>query len=449
VQEFFGSVWWLIVSLGVLVTFHEFGHYWVARRFGVKVLRFSVGFGKALWKRTAKDGTEYVIAAIPLGGYVKMLDEREDDVPPELLPQAFNRKPVWQRFLIVAAGPVFNLILCIGLLWAMFVIGKSDFAPVVGEVSGIAAESGLRPNDRIIAFEGEPVATWTDALSETLIAAIDRRAVKLTVEREGSDAQIVTLDLSRLPEDFDQARAFEAMGLEPRHWTPEPVIGEVTPGAPAELAGLQAGDRILAIGSTPIGGFRDIAGALKAQAAEGQPLAVRVQRKGGGEETVSVVPVWTAQGAKQPRWMLGIGDPSERALLRYGPIDAIGAAFAETGALTSRTVGLLRRMLTGQASLENISGPITIAQVANTTAGIGADWFLSFLAMLSLSLCIMNLLPVPILDGGHLLYFLVEMIKGSPVSERVMVAGQYVGLALLAGLMGLAFYNDIARLVSS
>lgn len=448
-QEFFGSVWWLIVSLGVLVTFHEFGHYWVARRFGVKVLRFSVGFGKALWKRTAKDGTEYVIAAIPLGGYVKMLDEREDEVAPEFAHQAFNRKPVGQRFAIVAAGPAFNLILCIGLLWAMFVIGKSDFAPVVGEVSGIAAESGLRPNDRIVAFEGEPVGTWTDALSETLIAAIDRRAVKLTIEREGSDPQVVTLDLTRLPENFDQSRAFAEMGLEPRHWTPEPIIGEVTPGAPAERAGLKPGDRVLAIGPTLVAGFGDIAGAVKAQAAEGQPLPVRVLRKGGGEETVSVVPVWTAQGAKQPRWMLGIGDSSERALLRYGPIDAIGAALRETVSLTSRTLGLLRRMLTGDASLENISGPITIAQVANTTAGIGADWFLSFLAMLSLSLCIMNLLPVPILDGGHLLYFLVEMAKGSPVSERVMVAGQYVGLALLAGLMGLAFYNDIARLVSS
>jgi regulator of sigma E protease len=449
VQEFFGSVWWLVVSLGVLVTFHEFGHYWVARRFGVQVLRFSVGFGKPLWKRTAKDGTEYVIAAIPLGGYVKMLDEREDDVPPELLPHAFNRKPVWQRFAIVAAGPIFNLILCVGLLWAMFVIGKSDFAPVVGEVSGIAAESGLQPNDRIVAFDGEPVATWTDALSETLIAAIDRRAVRLTVERAGSDPRVVTLDLSRLPEDFDQSRAFSEMGLAPRHWTPEAVVGEVTPGAPAERAGLRTGDRILAIGPTAVKEFGDIAAAVKAQAAKGQALAVRLQRAGGGEETVSVVPEWSARGAKQPRWMLGIGDPSERAMLRYGPVDAVGAALAETGALASRTVGLLRRMLTGQASLENISGPITIAQVANTTAGIGPDWFLSFLAMLSLSLCIMNLLPVPILDGGHLLYFLVEMVKGSPVSERVMVAGQYLGLALLAGLMGLAFYNDIARLVSS
>jgi regulator of sigma E protease len=450
VQEFFGSIWWLVVSLGVLVTFHEFGHYWVARRCGVKVLRFSVGFGKALWKRTAKDGTEYVIAAIPLGGYVKMLDEREDHVAPELAAQAFNRKSVAQRFAIVAAGPLFNLILCVALLWAMFLIGKTDFAPVVGEVTGIAAESGLRPNDRILTLDGEPVPTWTDVLSDTLIAAIDRRPVQLTVQREGSsEPQAVTLDLSRLPADFDQSRAFAAMGLAPRHWKPEPVAGEVSEDGPAARAGLRAGDRILAIGPTAIGDFGAIAEAVKAQAHAGEPLPVRVLRADGGEETLAIVPEWSERGAKRARWILGISDASARAVLRYGPLDAVGAALRETAALTDRTVTLLLQMVTGRASLENISGPITIAQVANTTAGIGPDWFLSFLAMLSLSLCIMNLLPVPILDGGHLLYFLVEMLKGSPVSERVMVAGQYVGLGLLAGLMGLAFYNDIARLVSS
>lgn len=449
-QEFFGSVWWLIVSLGVLVTFHEFGHYWVARRCGVKVLRFSVGFGKALWSRRGKDGTEYVIAAIPLGGYVKMLDEREDEVPAELRAQAFNRKPVGQRFAIVAAGPIFNLILCIALLWAMFVIGKTDFAPVVGEVTGIAADSGLRPNDRILTLDGEPVPTWTDVLSDTLIAAIDHRPVQLTVERAGSSEPVpLTLDLARLPAGFDQSRAFAEMGLSPRHWSPEPVVGELTDGGPAQQAGLKPGDRILAIGPTPIAGFGDIADALKAQAKAGEALPVQVRHARGGEETLAIVPLWSDQGAKQARWMLGIGDATPRAVLRYGPIDAVGAALKETAALTSRTVTLLVQMVTGRASLENISGPITIAQVANTTAGIGPDWFLSFLAMLSLSLCIMNLLPVPILDGGHLLYFLVEMVKGSPVSERVMVAGQYIGLALLAGLMGLAFYNDIARLVSS
>ena len=382
-QEFFGSVWWLIVSLGVLVTFHEFGHYWVARRCGVKVLRFSVGFGKALWKRTAKDGTEYVIAAIPLGGYVKMLDEREDHVPPELARQAFNRKPVGQRFAIVAAGPIFNLILCVLLLWGMFVIGKSDFAPVVGEVSGIAAESGLRENDHILALDGEPVPTWTDVLSDTLIAAIDHRPLRLTVQRQGSsEPQELTLDLSRLPADFDQSRAFAEMGLAPRHWKREPIAGEVAADGPAERAGLQAGDRILAIGPTAIGEFDDIAEALKAQARAGESLPVRVLRA-GSEQTLSVVPEWSDREAKQARWMLGISDNSERALLRYGPIDAVGAALKETVALTDRTVTLLVQMVTGRASLENISGPITIAQVANTTAGIGPDWFLSFLAMLS------------------------------------------------------------------
>ncbi len=448
-QEFFGSVWWLIVSLGVLVTFHEFGHYWVARRCGVKVLRFSVGFGRALWKRTAKDGTEFVIAAIPLGGYVKMLDEREDDVPVTQLDQAFNRKPVGQRFAIVAAGPIFNLILCVFLLWAMFLIGKSDYAPVVGDVTGIAAESGLQPNDRIVTLDGEPVATWTNALGDIMIAAIERRPLKLEVEREGSDRRAMTLDLARLPADFDQARAFEEMGLRPRHWTPLPLVGDVREGQPAAAAGMQAGDRVLAVADTPIAAWRDITEAVKAHGRENTPIAVRVQRASGEEATLSITPILSSEGSKEPRWILGIGPSDERALLRYGPIDAIGAAFSETGAMAARTINLLKLMVTGQASLKNISGPLTIAQVANTTANIGPDWFLSFLAMLSLSLCIMNLLPVPILDGGHLLYFLVEMVKGSPVSERTMAAGQYVGLALLAGLMGLAFYNDIARLVFS
>lgn len=444
-QEFFGSVWWLIVSLGLLVTFHEFGHYWVARRCGVRVLRFSVGFGKPLWTRRGRDGTEYVIAAIPLGGYVRMLDEREDEVLPEQASQAFNRKPVWQRFAIVAAGPVFNLILCIALLWAMFVIGKTDQAPVVGEVQGISAEAGLQPDDRILSLDGHPVSTWTDAIGDLMIGAIDRRPIAMEVARGERQARL-QLDLSRLPPDFDQADPFGAMGMRPRHWNPRAVVGQVTEGDPAALAGIRNGDRIVAIGPTRIGLFQDIPAAIKAQAAEGRSLDVTIERD-GARRTLPLQPRWI-DGAS-PRWIIGISPAADLATLRYGPIEAIGAALRETGELAGKTVGLLGRMLTGQASLKNISGPITIAQVANASANIGPDWFLSFLALLSLSLCIMNLLPIPILDGGHLVYLVAEMVKGRPVSERVMIAGQYVGLGLLACLMGLAFYNDILRLVSS
>jgi regulator of sigma E protease len=447
--NFFGSIWWLIVSLGVLVTFHEFGHFWVARRFGVRVLRFSVGFGRPLWRRMGRDGTEYVVAAIPLGGYVKFLDEREHEVPPALRHEAFNTRPVGQRFAIVAAGPVFNLILCLLLLWLMFLVGKADFAPIVGRSTGIAAEAGLVTDDRILAIDGQSMETWSHAGMALVPAALDRRAVPLEVSDRAGNVRRTVLDLRGL-DQVDERNVIQDIGLVPRQWLIPPEVGALAEGGAAQAAGLAVGDRILALDGQPVVFFDDIARILQARPDPGAPLEIQLAR-GADRLRFDLVPQRGDNNGRQS-WMIGIGATPTRAdydaVLRYGPVDAIGASFAETWRLTGATFGMLKRMLTGVASLQNLSGPITIAQYANLSARHGLDQFLMFLAVLSLSLCILNLLPIPILDGGHLLYYLIEIIKGSPVSERVLATGQYVGLAMLAGLMGLAFYNDLVRLVN-
>jgi regulator of sigma E protease len=447
--DFFGSIWWLIVSLGVLVTFHEFGHFWVARRFGVRVLRFSVGFGRPLWRRMGKDGTEYVVAAIPLGGYVKFLDERETDVAPAQRHEAFNTRPVSQRFAIVAAGPAFNLILCLILLWLMFLVGKDDFAPIVGRSTGLAAEAGLVTDDRILSIDGQSMDTWTHAGMALTTAALDRRPVQLEVSDRASNIRRTTLDLSRLGA-IDERTVLRDIGLIARQLMIDPYIGEVSADSPAGVAGIRSGDRVLALDGQPVLFWDDIPRLLQARADGSRPVEVRLAR-GADRLTLRVQPEQRDIGGER-RWLLGIAAPTTRAdydaVLRFGPIDAIGASARETWRLTEATFGMLWRMVTGVASLKNLSGPITIASYANTSAQMGVAWFLFFLAVLSLSLCIMNLLPIPILDGGHLLYYLIEIIKGSPVSERALATGQFVGLAMLAGLMGLAFYNDLVRLVN-
>jgi regulator of sigma E protease len=444
--EFFGSVWWLIVSLGILVTFHEFGHYWVARRCGVRVLRFSVGFGKPLWTRIGKDGTEYVVAMLPLGGYVKMLDEREVEVAPHERHESFNAKSVYQRIAIVAAGPLANLLLCIGLLWLMFVVGKPDFLPEIGKTQGVAAEAGFEPGDRLLDVDGRPIRTWTEAGIVFAAASIDREPLAVRVRTADGDERLRTLPLDRPGLVLDEKSPFASLGLIPAQWLLPPVIGQVAPGSAAE-GRLAPGDRVLALEGRAVERYDDIGPLLQELARNGQPVRVRIERDGTAQDVV-VDPKLTGEG-EQKRWVLGIlpaaATAKPDALLRFGPLDAVPAALSETRQLTSDTLGMLWRMVSGKASLDNISGPITIARVANGSAGLGLAWFLNFLAILSLSLCIMNLLPIPVLDGGHLLYYLIELVKGSPVGERALVAGQYVGLVLLAGLMGLAFYNDIFR----
>ncbi|WP_147651545.1 RIP metalloprotease RseP [Vulcaniibacterium gelatinicum] len=450
-SSFLGSVWWMIVSLGVLVTFHELGHWWAARRCGVKVLRFSVGFGKPLWKRIGRDGTEWVVAALPLGGYVKMLDEHEGEVPPEDAPRAFNRQSVWRRIAIVAAGPVANLVLCVALLWLMFVIGRPDYAPVAGRVDGIAAQAGLRPGDTLLRVGDLETPTWSEAARALTAAALDREPIVVTVRPASGGEATHRLDLSRLPARFEEPRAVEAIGLMPRHRLLPPVIGDIAEGTPA-WGVLAEGDRITAVDGRPVRSFEDIGPLVQALGARGGPGMVEVERD-GERLALELVPARrenTRPG--QPQWYLGIaaaqpGPPPYDATLRHGPLAAVPAAVRETGQLARELVAMIGRMVSGRASVENVSGPITIARYANASAQLGPAWFLNFLALLSLSLAILNLLPIPVLDGGHLLYYGIELVKGSPLSERAMAAGQYVGLALLAGLMGLAFYNDLLQLV--
>ncbi|MEO7916427.1 MAG: RIP metalloprotease RseP [Dokdonella sp.] len=451
-QEFFHSAWWLLVTLGLLVTFHEYGHFVVARACGVKVLRFSVGFGKPLWSRYDRHGTEFAIAAIPLGGYVKMLDEREGDVDPAELDMAYNRKPVLQRMAIAAAGPAFNLIFAVLAFYLMFLFGRPDYQPVIAEPQGIAAQSDFREGDRLLAIDGQAVDTWSAAITAVAQSALAHEDAQVSVESSDGNRSERLLRLSTLPADADGDRVLDAVGLRLRAPEVDPIAASVSADSPAEAAGIKAGDRIIAISDRPIEHYAQI-GPLLQQLAEVDPaLTVSVNRDGSLLD-LPITLVKRDPGDGETRWILGIGagaaaGRSHDATLRYGPIDAIPAAVQETWSSIRSTGLAIWKLLTGAISAKNVSGIITIAQVANTSAQMGVAWFLSFLALISLNLAILNLLPIPVLDGGHLLYYIIELIKGSPVSDRAQMAGQTVGLVLLVGLMGLAIYNDILRVAS-
>ena len=440
-SPFLGSVFWLLVTLGVLVTFHEFGHYWVARRCGVRVLRFSVGFGRPLWRRVAKDGTEYQIAAIPLGGYVKMLDAREGEVDPADRGQEFTGKSVWKRIAIVAAGPAFNLIFTVVAFWAMYMIGKPDVAPIVAADKGsIAEQAGIRPGDRLLAMNGEAVTTWSDATDRLVDSLLGNEPLPVHVQGTDGAKRNVVLPLQKLDDNGDLVKRITQLGLGLQS---PPVVGEVVPGDPAATAGVRPGDRIVSVNGKPVADFPSFTKLVPEQAAVSPKLAVGIQRD-GQTRVVDITARMKSEQGQPTRWLIGVGrQPLEEATLRYGPVRAFSESLRATWAGTTSTFNLIGKMLSGQASTKNLSGVIGIAQVANDSASRGLGWFLNFLALVSLSLAILNLLPIPVLDGGHLLYYLIELVKGSPLSERAMAAGQYVGLALLAGLMGLALFNDV------
>ena len=448
-SEFFGSIFWLAVTLGVLVTFHEFGHYWVARRCGVRVLRFSIGFGKPI-ASFYRNGTEWAIGAIPLGGYVKFLDEAEVDgaVGPQSLEGAINRKPPWQRIAIAAAGPAFNILFTIVAFWVMFVIGRPDYQPIIGAPKGLAAEAGLTAGDRILGVGGEKVDSMSNAMLAVTQAAALHRDTAIEVADAKGQTRSVTLALSKLPPGApDNLEVYERIGLGP---APRPaVIGLVETGTPAEHDGLKVGDRILSLGATTIDNSADVSRLLAEQAEKDPQISLVVERDGKQVPLTVVSEKRTRDG--ETRWMLGVGwkERPRDAIERFGPLAAVPAAFSETWKQATSMLGMIKSMIVGEASTKNLSSVISIAQVANASANEGLPWFLTFLAAISLSLGILNLLPIPILDGGQIVVYLAEWIKGSPVSERTLIAGQYVGLALLVSLMSLAFYNDIVRLVTS
>jgi regulator of sigma E protease len=447
--DFLGSIWWLLVALGVLVTFHEFGHFWVARRCGVRVLRFSVGFGKPLWRRLGKDGTEYVVAAIPLGGYVKMLDEREGPVPSDQIEQSFNRKSLGQRTAIVAAGPIFNLALALVAFWLMFMVGVFEIRALVGEASGLAEEAGLQPLDEIVAVNDAPTRTLTHVSIALLGHALDREAVDLTLEGPGGNRRSTRLDLDRLPDDFNEEALLEAVGIQ--IYRPAAIISELTEDYPAEAAGFRSGDQIVSVNDLVVNIDGGLPYLIQEQAALDPLIRFGVLRD-GASFVLEAKPVAEGKGDSR-RFVLGVRlqDPEALRLFtifQHGPLDSAVAAFGESYRITEATIGLIGRMLNGSASLRNLSGPISIAQFARDSARLGLSRFLFFLGVLSLSLAILNFLPIPLLDGGHLMYYFVEWIKGSPVSDRIQIIGQYVGLMALAALMSLTFYNDILRLMS-
>lgn len=443
-----------VVALGVLIVFHELGHYLVARRCGVKVLRFSVGFGKTLLRWRAPGGeTEWVLAAFPLGGYVKMVDEREGDVAERDLPRAFNRQPVGRRFAIVVAGPLANFLLAIVIYWALFVLGSMEIVPRLGTVDphSQAALAGLQNGDRIVAVDDEPVQSWQDLRWVVLRRAVDAHTIRLQIEREGSTRFERALDLSGVR--FDDARNDVLRQLGLQLWQPDipPVVGKLVQGGPADRAGLQEGDRIVRIGDEPIPDWRDLVATVREAADE--PLAFAIVRQ-GRELTLTITPEGVDEHGER-RGRIGVaaaelpaGTPTLFAQVRYGPLDGLWRAVRQTWETSALTLSMMGKMIVGDVSWDNLSGPVTIANFAGQSAQLGLGHYLKFLALVSISLGVLNLLPIPVLDGGHLLYYMIEMIKGSPLSERVMEIGQQIGLSLLLMLMAFAFYNDINRLIS-
>lgn len=442
-SEFFGSIWWYLVTIGVLVTFHEFGHFWVARRCGVKVLTFSIGFGKSLWSRTGKDGTVYSLGAIPLGGYVSMLDERVEDVPAELRHMAHNNKSNAQKIAIAAAGPAFNFILAVLAFWMMFTIGKPDLLPVLGTIEGVAAEAGIEAGSRVLAVDGKALSTYTEVDTEVIEAAMYRRDTELRLREPNGNERTIMLPLSAIPRSIDDKLLRRHIGL--RVQTPA-IVGNLSAGDPAVRAGIKVGDRLLAINGHPVSDFDQFAGLVQQEAATDRRLLVQIEREGVRLEIAASAQFKTLEDGSK-RLILGISPapPVPDTELRYGPLQAIPAALHETWTTTTKTLGFMRDMLTGLISAKNLSGPITIARAANAVAQEGLAWFLWFLGAVSVGIAILNLLPIPILDGGHILSYLIESLKGSPLSERTMMVGQYLGLGVLACLIGLAVFNDLAR----
>lgn len=440
-----------LVALGVLVTFHEFGHFWVARRCGVKVLRFSVGFGMPLLRWSDRKGTEYVVAAIPLGGYVKMLDEREGDVPPELADQSFNRKSVYQRIAIVIAGPVANFLLAIVFFWVLAMLGSQQVRPVVGgvEPGSIAEKAGLSSGQEIVSVDGEAVTGWAGVNLQLVRRLGESGSIVLNVRDQGSDVETPrSLVLNDWLKGAAEPDPIRSLGIRP--WRPAlpPVLAELDPKGPAQAAGLKTGDRLLALNGEPVDEWQKVVDWVRVH--PDTRISVGVERDGARLD-VPVDLVTRGEGTAATGYLgagvKGVDWPPE--MLRevsYGPVAAVAEGARRTWTMSVLTLDSLKKMLFGELSVKNLSGPITIAKVAGASAQSGVGDFLNFLAYLSISLGVLNLLPIPVLDGGHLLFYLIEWARGRPLSEKVQGWGVQIGVSLVVGVMLLALVNDLGRL---
>lgn len=441
-----------LATLAVLVAVHEYGHFWVARRCGVKVLRFSIGFGKSLYSWYDRQGTEYVVAAIPLGGYVKMLDEREAEVPEEELDGAFNRKPVLQRIAVVSAGPLANLGLAVLAYWFIFMSGETGYAPVIGEVEAgsVADVAGLEAGQEIVAVDGHPTPTW-QALSFRLLDRIgDTGSIRFSVTYPGSEVIYDSEGMlyEWLAED-EQPDLYGGLGI--AMYTPEvpPVVDEVVADSPAQEAGLQSGDRVLRADGVAMARWMDWVEYVRARA--GQPIELEFERDGQLLRTV-IVPASITDDSGETFGRVGLSvalpemPPEMVRQFHRGPLESLGAGLTRTWELMGFTVNSIKKMIMGLISPKNLSGPITIAKVASASAKSGLESYISFLALLSVSLGVLNLLPIPVLDGGHLLFYTLELLAGRPVPEKIQALGYQLGLFIVLGIMALAIYNDFARL---
>ncbi|MEW8313817.1 MAG: sigma E protease regulator RseP [Candidatus Thiodiazotropha endolucinida] len=440
-----------IVALAILIAVHEFGHFWVARKLGVKVLRFSIGFGRALWRRTSVvDGTEYVIAAIPLGGYVKMLDEREAPVEAEEQHRAFNRQSLGVRSAIVVAGPLFNFLFAILAFWLIFVTGDTGLKPIVGEVEGgsIAEQAGFTRGDEILTVADQPTPTWESVVYVMLSEALDTPNLAVRVRSQTGMEHIYRVASDGLSGLAEDGMLLQNLGLTPDRPTLPPVIGEVLDGEPAALAGLKSGDRIVTVDGVDVVDWSDWVNYVRKR--PGQNLDLEVDRN-GDYIALSVTPLMIeGDGESYGRIGASVDVPDDlmddyRAVVKYGPIDAIGQSLYKTWDLSLLMLRMLGKMIIGEVSVKNLSGPISIADYSGKSASYGISYFLKFLAVVSVSLGVLNLLPIPVLDGGHLFFFLIEGIKGRPLSDQFMEQGQKIGLLILLAIMSLAFYVDINR----
>ncbi len=457
-------------AIALLVLFHELGHYWVARRCGVKVLRFSVGFGNVVYsKRFASSDTEWVISAIPLGGYVRMVDEREGEVAPEDLPYAFNRQPVWRRMAIVVSGPLANFMLAVVLYWMLFVYGVPGLKPMLGEVppGSPAAVAQLREGETILGINGAAIPNWEE-LRWTILEltlrqgpeAAQHREARIEAQDAGGTRSFHVLDVGSLEAKDLDGEFLDKLGLHPYRPPILPVIGKVADDGVAQRAGLREGDRILRANGAVMQRWDEVVEVIRMH--PGKTVRLDIQR-GGMASSIAVVPQAVAESGPENSWpgtrktvgKIGAAPQVDRAAwqailteVSYGPLEALDRSLRKTWETAVISLKMLGKMVMGEISMKNLSGPITIADYAGQSAEMGVAAYFGFLALISISLGVLNLLPIPLLDGGHLLYYVAELVKGSPVSEQAWEIGQKIGVALLGILMVFAIYNDIYRLIS-